>query len=315
MPVIIPQSLPAAEALAEEYIQVMHESRALRQDIRPLRIAFLNLMPLKIVTETQFLRLIGNTPLQVDVDLLMVSNHKSKNTPEKHLFKFYKRFEEVQDKRYDGLIITGAPVEMLPFEEVGYWQELTRIFDWANTNVYSTVFICWAAQAALYYNYGIPKVLLPEKLFGVYRHRLIRNRDITRGFDDEFHAPHSRHTTNRPADIVGERDLKVLAQSDEAGVLLTSTVDQRQYYIAGHLEYDPLTLKGEYDRDLAKGLDNVPLPHHYFPADDLNLAPVVTWRSHANLLFSNWLNHIVYAHTPYDLSRLRPRHSLKSEKE
>lgn len=311
MPVIIPRDLPATESLAEEFIPVMHEERARTQDIRPLRIALLNLMPLKIVTETQFLRLIGNTPLQVDVDLLMMSEHKSSHTPEKHLFKFYKRFEEVRDKRYDGLIVTGAPVEMLDFEEVDYWQELTEIFDWCNTNVYSSVFICWATQAALYYYYGIPKVELPEKLFGIYEHKLIRNRDITRGFDDVLYAPHSRHTTNRPADIVREKDLKILAQSDDAGVLLTTSRDQRHYYIAGHLEYDPLTLKGEYDRDMAKGMDNVPLPRDYFPGDDPTLEPVVRWRSHANLLYSNWLNHIVYQLTPYDLSKLEPRRPVK----
>lgn len=307
MPVIIPKSLPATEALAEEFIPVMHEERARSQDIRPLKIALLNLMPTKITTETQFLRLIGNTPLQVDVDLLTTASYTGTHTPEKHLFKFYKTIEEVREERYDGLIITGAPVEMLDFEAVDYWQELTEVMDWCNKNVYSTVFICWAAQAALYHYYGIPKIPLEEKLFGVFPHRVIRRRDITRGFDDVLYAPHSRHTTNRPADIVREPALKVLAQSDEAGVLLTTTRDQRHYYIAGHLEYDPLTLKGEYDRDMARGLANVPLPKNYFPADDPALEPVVHWRSHANLLFSNWLNHIVYQGTPYDLGELLGR--------
>lgn len=314
MPVIIPKDLPATEALAEEFISVMHEERALAQDIRPLRIALINLMPLKIVTETQFLRLIGNTPLQVDVDLITMSGHQSTHTPEKHLFKFYHRFQDVKDKRYDGVIITGAPVEMLDFEEVDYWEELAEVFAWCNTNVYSSLFVCWAAQAALYHYYGIPKVLLPEKLFGIYEHKLIRNRDITRGFDDVLCAPHSRHTTNRPSDIVRNKELKVLAQSDEAGVLLTTTRDQRHYYIAGHLEYDPLTLKSEYDRDIKKGMTNVPLPKNYFPGDDPGLEPVVRWRSHANLLASNWLNHIVYQWTPYDLNKLEPRQVAKKEK-
>lgn len=307
MPVIIPKDLPATEALTHEFIPVMHEDRARTQDIRPLHIALLNLMPTKIITETQFMRLIGNTPLQVDVDLLMPTDYTGTHTPEKHLFKFYKRFEEVRHERYDGLIITGAPVELMDFEAVDYWAELQEIMDWCNYHVYSTVFICWAAQAALYHYYGIPKIPLPEKLFGVFPHKVIRQRLITRGFDDVLYAPHSRHTTNRPADIVREKRLKVLAQSDEAGILLTSTPDQRHYYIAGHLEYDPLTLKGEYDRDLERGLENVPFPKNYFPGNDASLEPVVHWRSHANLLFSNWLNHIVYPGTPYDLNELVPR--------
>lgn len=307
MPVIIPSSLPAAKTLDKEYIFVMHEERAKTQDIRPLKLALLNLMPTKITTETQFLRLLSNTPLQVDIDLVMPASHESKNTPSSHLLKFYKTFDQIEKNRYDGFIITGAPVEMLDFEEVDYWEELTRIFDYVNTNVYSTLFICWASQAALYHYYGIEKVVLPEKLFGVFDHQVIRTRDITRGFDEVFCAPHSRHTENRPWDIANEKQLKVLAQSDEAGVLLSSTVDQRHYFISGHLEYDPLTLKEEYERDLKKGMTNVPFPKGYFPGDDPSLAPMVRWTGHANLLFSNWLNHIVYPNTPYDLSTLEPR--------
>ena len=315
MPVIIPKDLPAAETLKKEFIQVMHEERARTQDIRPLHIGLLNLMPKKIVTETQFLRLIGNTPLQVDVDLIMPSNHKSKNTPQDHLLKFYHPFNEVKNRRYDGFIVTGAPVEMLDFENVDYWEELCEVFDFCNTNVYSSFFICWASQAAFYYYYGIPKHILPEKLFGVFDHRLIRNRDITQGFDDVFYCPHSRHTETRAADIVACPDLKVLAQSDEAGPLLTTTIDQRHYFSSGHIEYDPLTLAEEYERDVKKGLDNVPFPKDYFPGNDPNLAPMVRWRGHANLLFSNWLNHIVYPGTPYDLSTLMPRCSERKKRE
>lgn len=307
MPVIIPKSLPATEALKREYIAVMHEERALTQDIRPLRIALLNLMPTKITTETQFLRLIGNSPLQVEVDLLMPASHESTHTPQDHLFSFYKTFDQVAEKRYDGMIITGAPVEHLDFEEVDYWDELLDIFTFCLTNVYSTVFICWASQAAFHAYYGLDKYSLEEKVFGVFEHRVIRRRDITRGFDDEFCCPHSRHTENRPADIARIKDLKILAQSDDAGVLLTSSVDHRHYFISGHIEYDPLTLKAEYDRDMSRGLESVPFPKNYFPGDDPKLDPIVRWRSHANLLFSNWLNHIVYPGTPYDLAKLEPR--------
>ena len=288
MPVIIPVDLPATETLKQEFIPVMHEERARTQDIRPLHIGLLNLMPKKIATETQFLRLIGNTP-------------------QDHLLKFYHPFSDIKDRRYDGLIVTGAPVEMLDFEEVDYWEELCEVFEFCNTNVYSSFFICWASQAAFYYYYGIKKHILDEKLFGVFEHRLIRDRDITRGFDDMFYCPHSRHTENRAADIVACPDLKVLAQSDEAGPLLTTPIDQRHSFSSGHIEYDPLTLAEEYERDVKKGLDNVPFPHNYFPGDDPNLAPIVRWRGHANLLFSNWMNHIVYPGTPYDLANLTPR--------
>lgn len=307
MPVIIPKALPATEVLTREFIPVMHEERASTQDIRPLHIGLLNLMPRKIVTETQLLRLIGNTPLQIDIDLIMPTNHTSRNTSKDHLLKFYHPFEAVRDRRYDGFIITGAPVEMMPFEEVDYWQELTEVFEFCNTNVYSSFFICWASQAALYYYYGIPKRLLEKKLFGVFPHRLIRDRDITRGFDDIFFAPQSRHTENSAADIVACKDLKVLVQSDTAGPLLVTSVDQRHYFVSGHLEYDPLTLREEYERDMARGLDNVPFPYNYFPDNDPKLEPIVRWRGHANLLFSNWMNHIVYQQTPYDLAKLEPR--------
>lgn len=307
MPVIIPESLPATEALSKEYIFVMHQARALQQDIRPLRIALVNLMPKKIATETQFLRLIGNTPLQVDVDFIMPGSHESKNTPQSHLLKFYKPFEAVRNNRYDGLIMTGAPVEMLDFEDVDYWEELKDVFDFCQTNVYSSFFICWAQQAALYYYYGVPKYEMSYKLFGIFEHKLIRNRDITRGFDDILLAPHSRHTENRPWDIAYVPNLKILAQSDEAGVLLTQTTDNRHFFVSGHLEYDPLTLKEEYERDMKKGLTNVPFPKNYFPDDDPLLDPTVHWRAHANLIFSNWLNHVVYQNTPYDLGELKPR--------
>lgn len=307
MPVIIPENLPATEALKREFIPVMHEKRALTQDIRPLKIALVNLMPKKIVTEIQFLRLIGNTPLQVEVDLIMPGGHVSKNTSQEHLLAFYQTFDQVKHKRYDGMIVTGAPVEMLDFEQVDYWPELVQLMDFALTNVYSTIFICWAAQAAFYHYYGIEKIELPEKLFGVYLHDVIRNRDITRGFNDVFYAPHSRHTTNRPEDIENTKDLKILAKSDLAGVLMSTTVDQRHYFISGHLEYDRYTLNEEYDRDLARGLNNVPFPFHYFPNDDPEQKPPMRWHGHANLMYSNWLNHIVYQNTPYDLTTLESR--------
>ena len=311
MPAIIPHDLPATEILEKEFISVMHEERARTQDIRPLRIGLLNLMPKKIATETQFMRLIGNTPLQIEIDLIMPTNHESKNTSHDHLLKFYKPFKDVKNSHYDGFIVTGAPVEMLDFEEVDYWEELCEVFDFCNTNVYSSFFICWASQAAMYYYYDIKKHILPEKLFGVFPHRLIRSRDITRGFDDIFYCPHSRHTENRAADIVACSELKVLAQSDEAGPLLTTTIDQRHYFSSGHIEYDPLTLAEEYERDVKKGLDNVPFPHNYFPGDDPALAPMVRWRSHANLLFSNWMNHVVYPGTPYDITAIEPRKGQK----
>ena len=310
MPVIIPKDLPAKAILDKEYIFSMSEERARTQDIRPLRLALVNLMPTKIVTETQFMRLLSNTPLQVDIDLIAMSTHESKNTSKAHLYRFYKTFEEIKHQKYDGMIITGAPVEMLDFSEVNYWEELESIMDFANTNVYSTLFICWASQAALYYYYGVEKYPLEEKMFGIFSHQLLRVRDITKGFDDEFFAPHSRHTENRPQDLAKLPQQKILAQSDEAGVLLSATTDQRHYFISGHMEYDALTLKEEYERDLKKAQSGVSLPKAYFPHDDPNLEPIVKWRAHANLLYSNWLNHVVYQNTPYDLEKLQPREEL-----
>ena len=310
MPVIIPKDLPAKAILDKEYIFSMSEERARTQDIRPLRLALVNLMPTKIVTETQFMRLLSNTPLQVDIDLIAMSTHESKNTSKAHLYRFYKTFEDIKHQKYDGMIITGAPVEMLDFSEVNYWEELESIMDFANTNVYSTLFICWASQAALYYYYGVEKYPLEEKMFGIFSHQLLRVRDITKGFDDEFFAPHSRHTENRPQDLAKLPQLKILAQSDEAGVILSATTDQRHYFISGHMEYDALTLKEEYERDLKKAQSGVSLPKAYFPHDDPSLEPIVKWRAHANLLYSNWLNHVVYQNTPYDLEKLQPREEL-----
>ena len=310
MPVIIPKDLPAKAILDKEYIFSMSEERARTQDIRPLRLALVNLMPTKIVTETQFMRLLSNTPLQVDIDLIAMSTHESKNTSKAHLYRFYKTFEDIKHQKYDGMIITGAPVEMLDFSEVNYWEELESIMDFANTNVYSTLFICWASQAALYYYYGVEKYPLEEKMFGIFSHQLLRVRDITKGFDDEFFAPHSRHTENRPQDLAKLPQLKILAQSDEAGVLLSATTDQRHYFISGHMEYDALTLKEEYERDLKKAQSGVSLPKAYFPHDHPSLEPIVKWRAHANLLYSNWLNHVVYQNTPYDLEKLQPREEL-----
>ena len=310
MPVIIPKDLPAKAILDKEYIFSMSEERARTQDIRPLRLALVNLMPTKIVTETQFMRLLSNTPLQVDVDLIAMSTHESKNTSKAHLYRFYKTFEDIKHQKYDGMIITGAPVEMLDFSEVNYWEELESIMDFANTNVYSTLFICWASQAALYYYYGVEKYPLEEKMFGIFSHQLLRVRDITKGFDDEFFAPHSRHTENRPQDLAKLPQLKILAQSDEAGVLLSATTDQRHYFISGDMEYDALTLKEEYERDLKKAQSGVSLPKAYFPHDDPSLEPIVKSGAHANLLYSNWLNHDVYQNTPYDLEKLQPREEL-----
>jgi len=305
MPIKIPNNLPATEILTNENIFVMTEERAIHQDIRPLRIAILNLMPTKIVTETQLLRLIGNTPIQVDVVLLHPKTHVSKNTPQEHLINFYKTFDDVKDERFDGLIITGAPVEHLPFEEVNYWDELTRIMDWSLHNVYSTFYICWGAQAGLYYHFGIPKYPLGEKMFGVFKHKVSkRNVMLLRGFDDEFYVPHSRHTEVRREDIEKVPELEILSESDEAGIYIVKTKDDRHIFVTGHSEYDALTLKSEYDRDVAKGL-NIKVPKNYFPDDDPDKAPIVRWRGHANLLFANWLNYYVYQETPYDLSELR----------
>lgn len=304
MPIKIPDNLPAKETLNNENIFVMTEQRAIHQDIRPLRIAILNLMPTKIVTETQLLRLISNTPLQVEIELLHPKTHISKNTPTEHLVKFYKTYEDIKHEKFDGLIITGAPVEQMEFEQVTYWDELASIMEWSKSNVYSTFHICWGAQAGLYYHYGIKKYPLKEKLFGIFRHRICKpNTMLLRGFDESFYAPHSRHTEIRREDVERVSELDILSDSEEAGVYIIKTQGGRQVFVTGHSEYDRETLKYEYERDLSKCL-NIKIPYNYFPDDDPSKSPLVTWRSHANLLFSNWLNYYVYQETPYDLNQL-----------
>jgi len=304
MPIKIPNSLPASRVLESENIFVMTEHRAMHQDIRPLRIVILNLMPKKIETETQLLRLLGNSPIQVDIELLQVRSHVSKNTPSEHLLKFYKKFEEIQDTRFDGMIITGAPIEHLAFEEVEYWEELCRIMEWSKSNVFSTLHICWGAQAGLYYHYGVHKYLLDEKMFGIFRHRLLlENHPITRGFDEIFYVPHSRHTGIARREVERFPELEILASSERAGVYMIGRRDGRQFFITGHSEYDRETLANEYFRDLGKGLP-IAMPENYFPNNDPKQKPLYTWRGHANLLFSNWLNYYVYQSTPYDLEEL-----------
>ena len=301
MPIQIPNDLPAAETLKNENIFVMNQTRAQTQHIRPLEIVLLNLMPTKIVTETQLSRVLGNTPLQVHLELMMISSHKSKNTPEEHLLSFYKTFDELKERKFDGMVITGAPVENLPFEEVDYWDELVRIMEWSKTHVHSTFHICWAAQAGLYYHYGIQKRPLSEKLFGVYPHHADYKRAILlRGFDDTFWAPHSRHTTIDRADVEAVPGLKILASSDEAGVYIIMNKEGRQIFVTGHSEYDPDTLEREYLRDKAQGLP-IHVPVNYYPNDDDTKPPIVRWRGHGNLLYSNWLNYFVYQTTPYDI--------------
>lgn len=304
MPIKIPDQLPAKEILKGENIFVMDEFRAVHQDIRPLQIAILNLMPTKIATETQLLRLLGNTALQVEVTLLRTSTYQSKNTPEEHLLNFYETFDQVKDRKFDALIITGAPVEHLEFEQVDYWEELKTIMDWGMENVFSLFYICWGAQAALYHHYGVPKYPLPAKQFGVFAHHITKsNVQLLRGFDDIFYAPHSRHTEIRRADIEKVIGLDILVESDEAGVYVVGSQDGRQVFVTGHSEYDPLTLKKEYDRDVAANLP-IEVPVNYFPNNDPTQPPLVRWRGHANLLFANWINYYVYQETPYDLSVL-----------
>ena len=306
MPIKIPNALPARETLENENIFVMTEFRAISQDIRPLRILVLNLMPTKVVTETQLARVLGNTPLQVELELLQVKSHESRNVSQDHMLAFYKTFDQVRDNRYDGMVITGAPVEHLPFEQVDYWDELCGIMEWSKTHVHSTFHICWGAQAGLYYHYGIPKIPLDKKLFGIFPHVVERRSSmLLRGFDDVFMVPHSRHTTFRREDVERCRKLKILASSEEAGVYAISTEGGRQVFITGHSEYDPLTLKAEYDRDKAKGLP-IEVPKNYFPDDDDTKAPLVTWRGHANLLYHNWLNYYVYQTTPYEIKTIQP---------
>ena len=306
MPIKIPEDLPARPILEGENIFVMTEGRANRQDIRPLEIAIVNLMPTKIATETQLLRLLGNTPLQVNVTLLRAEGHESKNTAPQHLERFYKTFSQVRDSSFDGMIITGAPVEQLAFEEVDYWDELVGIMDYAKKHVHATLYICWGAQAGLYYHYGIGKTDLPEKLFGVYPHVVERRSSmLMRGFDDVFMVPHSRHTSVRREDIERCGKLKILASSEQAGVYAMATEGGRQIFITGHSEYDARTLESEYLRDKNAGLP-IHVPENYYPDDDDTKPPMVTWRSHANLLYQNWLNYFVYQTTPYDLSAIRP---------
>jgi homoserine O-succinyltransferase len=305
MPIKIPNDLPAVKTLAAENIFVMTETRAITQNIRPLKILLLSLMPKKIETETQLSRLLGNTPLQIELELIKVKDHVSKNTSAEHMLAFYKTFDDVKHKTFDGLIITGAPVEQMPFEEVNYWQELCTIMEWSRTHVHSTLHICWGAQAGLYYHYGIDKVPLPEKISGVYPHRVDYKRSILfRGFDDVFMVPQSRHTTIRTEDVLAVPALKLLSSSDETGVYVVATEGGRQVFVTGHSEYDADTLKNEYLRDLAAGLNPI-VPKNYFPNDDPTKDPLVTWRSHANLLWCNWLNYFVYQTTPYDISEIQ----------
>ena len=301
MPIQIPNDLPAAEVLQKENIFVMKQTRAETQHIRPLEIVLLNLMPTKIVTETQLSRMLGNTPLQVHLELMMLSTHKAKNTPEEHLLAFYKTFDELKDRKFDGMVITGAPVENMPFENVNYWKELTEIMEWSKDHVHSTFHICWGAQAGLYYHYGIQKYPLPEKMFGVFKHKAdYKHAILLRGFDDEFWAPHSRHTTIRREDIEATPGLKILASSEEAGVYIVMNKEGRQIFVTGHSEYDPDTLEREYLRDKYQGLP-IQVPKNYYPNDDDSKAPIVRWRGHGNLLYSNWLNYFVYQTTPYDI--------------
>lgn len=305
MPLNISDNLPAVKILEDENIFVMKETRAVHQDIRPLQILILNLMPVKVITETQILRMLSNTPLQVEITLIYTRMHLSRNTPKDHLDAFYKTFDDISSHRYDGMIITGAPIEHLEFEQVDYWEEMVKIMNWAETNVTSSMYICWASQAGLFHHYGIPKYMMDEKLFGVFKHRIYNRRNpLTRGFDDIFLAPHSRYTEVRKEDIEKIDDLEILADSDEAGIYLVASKDLRRIFVTGHSEYDPLTLKAEYERDIAKGL-KMKVPKNYFLNDDPTQMPVVKWRSHASLLFSNWLNYCVYQVTPYNLENGR----------
>ncbi|BAB05999.1 homoserine O-succinyltransferase [Halalkalibacterium halodurans] len=303
MPIKIPDNLPAKEILTKENIFVMAESRAYSQDIRPLKIVILNLMPIKQTTETQLLRLLGNTPLQVEVSFMYTDTHISKNTSYDHLQTFYQTIDEVKQKKFDGMIITGAPIETLPYDEVDYWNELKQIMEWSKTNVTSTLHICWGAQAGLFYHYGVEKVPLPEKQFGVYPHKInVPNVKLLRGFDDEFYVPHSRHTDINKAQIEAHPDLEILSESEQAGVYIVASKDGKQIFVTGHSEYDACTLQQEYERDRARGL-NIQVPENYFPNDDATRKPLLRWRAHSYLLFSNWLNYYVYQETPYDLSR------------
>lgn len=304
MPIKIPDKLPAARVLRSENIFVMTEKRAMSQDIRPLKIALYNIMPTKITTEAQILRALSNSPLQIEIILLHPKNHISKNTPKEHLISFYKTFDEVRHEKFDGLIITGAPVELLNFEEVDYWQELTELMDWSKSHVTSTLHICWAAQAGLYYHYKVPKYPLDKKMFGIFRHKVLKKQNkLVMGFDDVFYAPHSRHTKVRFSDIQKVHELEIIATSKEAGVYLVTSKDGKQIFVTGHSEYDAETLDSEYIRDIDRGM-NTAIPENYYENNDPSLPPIVRWRSHSTLLFTNWLNYCVYQITPYNLNEI-----------
>nr|WP_319401233.1 homoserine O-succinyltransferase [uncultured Carboxylicivirga sp.] len=305
MPIKIPDALPAREVLENENVFVIGETKALQQDIRPLKILILNLMPLKIATETHLLRSLSNSPLQIEVDFLMTSSHVSKNTPREHLFSFYKVFNEVRAEKYDGMIITGAPVELLEFEEVNYWEELTEIMEWSKRNITSTFHICWGAQAGLYYHYGIKKYQLDKKMFGIFKHTVNDTHEpLMRGFNDIFHAPHSRYTEVKLSEVENNENLHLLSSSKDAGVYIVMSKDRRQIFVTGHSEYDAQTLNEEYVRDKAKGLD-IAIPENYYPDNDPSKEPMVLWRSHASLLYSNWLNYYVYQATPFQLDQIQ----------
>ncbi|MBP2642685.1 MAG: metAA [Firmicutes bacterium] len=305
MPIKIPNNLPAVKILEDENIFAMDEERAYAQDIRPLKILLVNLMPTKVVTETQLLRLLGNSPLQVEFDFLYTATYEPKHTTQDHLVKFYETFEDIKSRKYDGMIITGAPVEQMPFEEVAYWKELCSIMEWSKTHVFSSLYICWGAQAALHYYYGVPKYDLPQKMFGVFEHQVNRKgKMLFRGFDDAFYIPHSRHTEVRREDIEKVPQLSILSESEAAGIFAVTDKQCRRFFITGHAEYDALTLKNEYDRDVAQGL-TINVPQNYYPQDDPTKPPVVRWRSAASLLFSNWLNYHVYQETPFELEQIR----------
>ena len=304
MPIRIDNELPAKQKLEIENIFVMSNLRADTQDIRPLKIIILNLMPTKLETETQLLRLLSNSPLQLDIEFLQVATHKAKNVSKSHMDKFYKTFDEVNENKYDGMIITGAPIEQMEFEEVDYWDELCKIMDWSKTNVYSTFHICWGAQAALYYHYGIKKYKTPKKIFGIFPHTCLDDtHPLMRGLDDVYYVPHSRHTEIKMSDIAQVKDLQIISYSEEAGVHIVSDMECRKFFVTGHSEYDRDTLAKEYFRDLSKGLD-IDMPVNYFPNNDTNLVPKMTWKGTSNLIFNNWLNYFVYQKTPYDLSTL-----------
>lgn len=304
MPINIEDSLPAKKILEKENIFVMSNKRAISQDIRPVKIIILNLMPIKTETETQLLRLLSNTPLQVDIELLQIASHKSKHTTSEYLKKFYKTFDKVKNHKFDGMIITGAPVELLNFEKVDYWDELCKIMEWSKHNVYSTLHICWGTQAALYYHYSIPKIMLNNKISGIYNHKILEPyHRLTRGFDDYFMMPHSRYTTNKKSDIDKNKELVILAESKEAGPAIIANKNGRQFFITGHLEYQRETLANEYIRDLKNGL-NPKMPENYFINNNPKITPIITWRSHANLLYTNWLNYFVYQETPFDINNV-----------